>query len=396
MPTEIISPNMNLPVPVPGTTPGPQYATDVSNSLNIIDAHNHSPGKGAPVSITAIAVDANFSLSQFSLLDVKSLFLANQTIPLIGTNFLSDVNGDLFFNDGSGNSIRITQSGGIAGAPGSIAGLVPPASVVYVLASHSFVFQFDAAKAANLDAASIVLRNNTLNSEGITLQAPSGLALSYDIVLPSLPASFSLMTIDPIGNIGTTTGDNQTINFNGSNKLQIAASAVDNNTIGFNGSNEIFVRANSLSSTQIVPQGILQASIANNQIDYAQRAAPNYGYSAVTTGLSATGAAQLICSLILTTHGKPVLLVISGPNTSITYFGTGGATITGNMAIQRNGSNIAVTGFTNRSTVTPSALPVSITTIDTPPAGVHLYQVVATAPAGSVFNGYQLMAFELG
>jgi hypothetical protein len=40
---------MVLDVPNPGVTPGPTYAVQISNDLNIIDAHDHALGAGAPI-----------------------------------------------------------------------------------------------------------------------------------------------------------------------------------------------------------------------------------------------------------------------------------------------------------------------------------------------------------
>jgi hypothetical protein len=112
---------------------------------------------------------------------------------------------DLFYNDGNGTQIRITQSGGIVGTPGSIGGLVPPASVTYVSATPAFVFQSNVNTAANLDGGSITLRNIVLNSKGITINPPASLPANYSITLPSNPpASIKIMTMDSSGNIGVT------------------------------------------------------------------------------------------------------------------------------------------------------------------------------------------------
>jgi hypothetical protein len=131
---------MNLPVPVVGQEAGPQYAIDVNNSLNIIDQHNHSPGSG--VQITPNGIDINTSLpfnSNFATQLAGLTLVAQSSTPANSTIYETGV--DLYFVDGNGNNIRITQSGGIAGSPGSIGSLTPPASVTYNSAASTFIFQ---------------------------------------------------------------------------------------------------------------------------------------------------------------------------------------------------------------------------------------------------------------
>ncbi len=118
---------------------------------------------------------------------------------------LYEVGVDLYYNDGNGNQVRITQSGGVAGSPGSIANLASPASATYVSANQTFVWQSAASTPANMDGGSVIIRNITASSNGITLSAPVALASNYTITLPALPAQTNVMTIDSSGNMGSTT-----------------------------------------------------------------------------------------------------------------------------------------------------------------------------------------------
>jgi hypothetical protein len=45
------TPNMGLDIPVPGVTAGPAWANKLDSSLNAIDSHDHSSGKGPPIAI---------------------------------------------------------------------------------------------------------------------------------------------------------------------------------------------------------------------------------------------------------------------------------------------------------------------------------------------------------
>jgi len=208
MPFTNNSPNMLLPIPEVGLDPGPQYATDVNNCLTIVDGHNHSPGYGVQVNPTGIDINSDLPFNDNNLTSARSLRLQPQSTVLSGASDLGclyEVVNDLFYNDGQGNQIRITQSGGIAGTPGSIANLVSPASASYVALSKTFVFQSAANTPANMDIASLVLRNLIANSHALTLNPPSAMGADYSLTLPSLPGSTSFLTIDTAGNISGST-----------------------------------------------------------------------------------------------------------------------------------------------------------------------------------------------
>lgn len=196
----IVSPDMNLPVPVVGNEPGPNYAFDVNSCLALIDAHDHSPGKGVQITPSGLNINAALSLQGNFLINAAGVTLNAQSVtPSLNTIYESGV--DLFFVDGNNNNIRLTQNGGIAGTSGSIANLTPPASAAYVSGLSTFVWQSNTGIAANMDFGSATLRNLSPNSTfGLTLSPPSGLSSNYTIALPVLPAVQSFMTIDNAGN----------------------------------------------------------------------------------------------------------------------------------------------------------------------------------------------------
>lgn len=199
----ILSINMNLPVPIVGVDPGPQYATDVNSCLTLIDSHNHTPGRGLPITPDAIDINIPLTMNGNFLTDVGGVTLNPQTTPpAVGTVYENGV--DLFFIDGDGNNVRLTQGGSVAGAAGSISGLVPPtsASASYVAIDSTFVWQSNINVAANMDAGSYIFRDLTVSSPGVTVSAPTALASDYSLVLPTLPASIPQpLIIDTAGNI---------------------------------------------------------------------------------------------------------------------------------------------------------------------------------------------------
>jgi hypothetical protein len=195
------SPNMSLPIPTVGLEPGPDYAIDINAALLLVDQHDHTSGNGVQITTQAININADLTLNSNALTYVKSITLVpDEATPAI--NMIYEDGVDLYFMDGDGNAVRLTQSGAVAGTPGSISNLVAPASASYVGASSKFVWESDTSVAADMDFGSAIMRNTTPNSTfALTLAPPAGLASNYQIVLPTLPASQKIVTLDNSGNM---------------------------------------------------------------------------------------------------------------------------------------------------------------------------------------------------
>lgn len=105
---------MQLTVPIVGQEPGPNYAVDINNCFTLIDTHNHTPGKGVQVPTAGISIDANLSLNGFFIVSSSGIGLAALgSTP--GNNTLYESGVDLYFVDGSGNNVRLTQGGAVLG-----------------------------------------------------------------------------------------------------------------------------------------------------------------------------------------------------------------------------------------------------------------------------------------
>lgn len=230
MANETISPYMSLPVPVVGVDPGPQFALDVNSCMGIIDQHDHTPGHGVLITPGGMNINSDLTFNNNNLTSARAIRFQPQSAPIppsgldIGEIYESGV--DLYYNDGAGNTIRITQAGGVAGSPGSITGLVPPASVSYNSINGTFIFQSAVNTPANLDAGFIILRNNVVNSRALTLQPPPAMAANYVLTLPPLPSQQSFMTLDQFGNITAPwTVDGTTIIVS-SNQVEVAPGGI--------------------------------------------------------------------------------------------------------------------------------------------------------------------------
>ena len=276
MPTTTISPNMNLTVPVVGVDPGPDWATQINNCMALIDSHTHATGSGVQITPSGIDINADLSFAGNNLTLVRSARFQNQTTTLSGVADLncvysSGTGGDLYYNDGSGNTIRITQSGSIVGTTGSIGGLVSPASATYVPANQTFVWQSAANTAANLDCGSVILRNITVSSYGLTLAPPSSLALNYTITLPTIPAvSNNFLTMDTSGNIASNIKlDNSTL-VNSSNTIAVAASALVDNSTTAASSNQVIVKDGGITAAKLAANSVTTTAITDANVTTAK------------------------------------------------------------------------------------------------------------------------------
>ena len=203
------TPNMTLTLPTVGVTAGPAYATQINAALTVVDGHDHSTGSGVQITPAGININADLSINSMNVTDVKTVRFTAQPSALAGTSpnlaALYVVNDDLYYNDGLGNQVAITASGAVAGAPGNITNLVAPASVTYTSGgAPNYKFMSTATESANLDAASLLIRNpGVAATYALTLQAPT-LVNNYSVTLPILPASASFLQIDSSGVITAT------------------------------------------------------------------------------------------------------------------------------------------------------------------------------------------------
>lgn len=258
---------MLLRIPTIGDDAGPDYATNINyDLLSLIDTHDHTPGKGVALTTASLDIDTNLSFNSHFAIDVAGLTLvAQSSTPTVGTVYR--ISDDLYYVDGVGNVVRITQSGAVTGPPGTIAGLVSPASATYVPGSQTFVWRSNTNIAANLDAGTVLYRDLSPNSTyAISLQAPAALSSNYTLTLPTVPASNSFAQLNSSGALVATIPIAA-----GLTTSNISASA---NIIG----SQLSASANILGSQLSASAGIVNGQIADHTLT---------SFKMVSTGVAA-------------------------------------------------------------------------------------------------------------
>jgi microcystin-dependent protein len=191
---------MNLPVPSVGAEPGPQYSQDVNNSLSIIDGHTHNLGSGVQITPSGLDINASLPMNNNILAGPASVQFTVQTSdPATGGSIY--VKGvDLYYEDVSGNIVRITSTGTVNATSSGIASGTATASFV------GGVLVVDSASntPGNIQAGSILIGNNVAASNFVTVQAQSSLGSNYTLTLPTIPSSTLPVVLDSSGNFGTS------------------------------------------------------------------------------------------------------------------------------------------------------------------------------------------------
>ncbi len=210
------SPNMNMPVPVVSTDPGPDWATNINSCLSILDSHTHISGQGVPITPDGLNINADLPLNDNNVTTGRSVRFSPQAAVLSNPadlGCLYEVSEDLYYNDGAGNQIRLTQSGSIVGAAGTITGL-PSGTASASFGASAYTFQSATSTPASLNVGPITISQAVASGKGVTISASGSQAANYALTLPiALPVAPSVVSLDAAGNLSSisTTGSGNAV-----------------------------------------------------------------------------------------------------------------------------------------------------------------------------------------
>lgn len=394
----IVSPNMNLPVPDVALEPGPQYAIDINSCFSVIDGHNHAPGSGVQVPSAGININVDLPFNGNNATFLRSSRYSINASPLSGASDLAcsysaGPNGELYWNDLSGNQVQLTNGGSPAGSAGTITGLPSgTASAAYSSVSGTFIFERATATAANLDIGTIVLRYPgsypSPSGNFIALEAPSSLSTGFSLVLPA--------------------------NLPGSNSSLIGSSAsgvlsyfnVDGSTLDISGGNTLIVKTGGITATQIANQTITNAQIAPLTIIQENLAIRPFANPATTgqiaassnSGSFSTASSSFVSvtnlSVTLTTTGSPVWVGLEGVASTTPLSSWNCTTGRAELQIVRDVTPLSGYQISNGGALTsfPGFL-----CLDNAPNGLHSYTVQIRALDGGTVNiaNAVLVAYEI-
>lgn len=156
--------NMGMVLPTVGVTVDPTWASNLNDALtDKVDVHDHTTGLGVQVPTAGLNINDDLSFQSNDAIDLRSVALNNNvaTLPSGDIRALYASGGDLYYNNNSGNPVRITSGSNLD--TGSLAlnvwELTELAGNLTILYSDSFVVvntDTSAARTINLPAASSV------------------------------------------------------------------------------------------------------------------------------------------------------------------------------------------------------------------------------------------------
>lgn len=359
-----ITPNMNLDLPTPTVTPGPTYASQNNTAFSTVDLHDHTSGKGVQVPVDGLNFNSDLLINDYNISEIHSTRMTDNASALSGPtdiNCAYTAGGNLYYNDVNGNQIQITAGGALnAASIGGIGGdyATSGASEFYTASSETFSFTSTTNVPANLDAASVAVREAVASSYAITLKSPTSLASAYDVTLPTaLPASTLPITMNTSGNLAT----------------------------------------GQITTAQITDLAITTGKIADNSVTTYKMASLVRSYSAPITSVTTIFGVGFI---VVT--GLAFSVSSTGRPFSVGLFPQGGGT---GSSLQSSPSTIAVYCFRNGLSLGASYLsnavplpPNSFSWFDeTPPIGTNTYQVYISGNVSSVLQAtqVQLIGYEL-
>jgi hypothetical protein len=370
--------NMNLTVPTVSETTGPEYANEVNEDLEVIDAHDHSDGKGVPVPTAGIDIDADLPLNGFNATEVRSVRLEQQVAPLAeGTdrNCFASVEGDLYWNNENGTPVKVTNGDALnASAVGGFTGLAgTTGAATYASGPGTFTFTSNTNEKAGVKTGPLTVHDTAAGANGITVKSPTALAAPYDVTLPgALPGATKFMRMEADGDVTVDTD-------------------VDNSTLEVSGTT-VRVKAGGSTKPKLAALGQQLSSNSNS-----------------FSGTSTTWANITDLVVTLTSTGRPIMLLcIAGSSNAkwgISRVAVGAGTTFGELRIAVSGdatANIAVTrfgGHTAGSTTDLYYPPSIYSHIYVPAAGTYTFQIQYQVNGGSGDTLYatdmQLVAYEL-
>lgn len=211
--------SLGITLPTVGATVGPDYATQVNAAIQALV--DDVEAKIVPSEIV-INEDLSFRYQgvSYSATDLKRVGLNAQGVVLTAgsINSLYSLNGELYFQDGSGNDVAMTSSGNVAGAAGNIGTSGSPAyatSGVEVLwVGGDLEYRLKSGSGANDFADAVLAQVDFHNGSVSTTMGRASGGSSYTLTWPNAgPSADDLATFDGSGNVtfGKTLGGNYSV-----------------------------------------------------------------------------------------------------------------------------------------------------------------------------------------
>lgn len=187
-----VTPNMNITLPTPEVTTGPEWANQLVDAFDNVDEHDHTVGKGVKVPTAGLNINADLEFNNNNAIELRSSRYTNHLstlTDLLDKNCVYFSNGDLYINNNAGVSIQLTAGnainlstvgtiGGDYGQPGV------SASASYSNSTKTFNWTQAPTQAAKMSVGDLLIYETTAGATPITIKSSSGVVVGYNFWLP--------------------------------------------------------------------------------------------------------------------------------------------------------------------------------------------------------------------
>ena len=217
-----------LEKPEVGVDAGPAWATAVNNTIDAVDAHDHTTNKGSRINTAGIVINADLEFNEYQATELKGVVLST-TNASSNNSAIYQSGGNLYWRNATGTAVQITTGSVVNAGAGSITGMSgTTAGVVFGGVSKTFSFFHDQTNeefgklahsdlilykfgadddAADTDYVTIVCTAAASGSSGtITVPAETGTLVTSTSALPDIAVT-STTTLKPILTLANNTND---------------------------------------------------------------------------------------------------------------------------------------------------------------------------------------------
>jgi hypothetical protein len=124
---------MSLSLPTVSVTPGPTYATNNNTAFEVIDAHDHTSGKGVPVPSSGININATLEFNDNGASELRFLAFTAGAAPASTKAIYVNASNDLYYRNASGTAVQITDGASVASVGSGVIGYTAPSSWPYAV-----------------------------------------------------------------------------------------------------------------------------------------------------------------------------------------------------------------------------------------------------------------------
>lgn len=177
---------LGLNLPTVSVTLGPAWATQVNTAFEVIDAHDHSSGKGASIPSSALNINANIDWGGYKPTNLLATQYSSNDATLTGASNANSVyvkSGNLYYTNSSGNAVQITSGGSIVSSPGALSTVERQAVAGDIVISPASTFVYLAVNTTAARQITLPLANSVASGRVYIIKDVSGQANTNNITL---------------------------------------------------------------------------------------------------------------------------------------------------------------------------------------------------------------------